>query len=116
VGRTAAGEARPGIFFKEDYVSSDSDASGQSSKRLIALVLAIIGALAIILGIVYLAVPAGSLPALLGARHPANGHHTVRMATALVIGIVCLAAAWYVNKGSKAGAGTETSAPAGASK
>ena len=101
---------------KEDYVSSDSDASGQSSKRLIALVLAIIGALGIILGIVYLAVPAGSLPAFMGATHPANGHHTVRMATALVIGVVCLAAAWYVNKGSKAAAGTETSAPAGASK
>jgi hypothetical protein len=38
------------------------------------------------------------------------------MATALVIGIVCLAAAWYVNKGSKAAAGTDASAPAGASK
>jgi hypothetical protein len=101
---------------KEDYVSSDSDASGQSSKRLVALVLAIIGALGIILGIVYIAVPAGSLPAFMGATHPANGHHTVRMATALVIGIVCLAAAWYVNKGSKNAVGTESSAPAGASK
>lgn len=97
-------------------MSSVSDASGQSSKRLVALVLAVIGALAIILAIVYLAVPAGSLPAILGATHPKNGHHTVRMATALVIGLVCLAAAWYVNKGSKAAAGTDASTAAGASK
>lgn len=97
-------------------MSSVDNAGGQSNKRLIALVLAIIGALAIIVGIVYLAVPAGSLPGLMGTKTPANGHHTVRMATSLVIGIVCLAAGWYVNKGSKASADADTSAPAEVSK
>ena len=47
-------------------MSSVSDAGGQSNKRVIALVLAIIGVVGIILGIVYLAVPAGSLPGILG--------------------------------------------------
>ena len=62
-------------------MSSVSDAGVQSgSRRPIAIVLGIIGALFIILGIVYLAVPAGSLPSILGHTHPVNGHHSVRMA------------------------------------
>ena len=96
-------------------MSSVSNAGGQSSKRPVALVLAIIGALFIILGIVYLAVPAGNLPSILGHTHPANGHHVVRMAVSFVVGIACLVAAWFVNKGGKASAGASTSTPTGAS-
>ena len=51
-------------------MSSVSNAGGQPSKRPIALVLAIIGVLGILLGIVYLAVPAGNLP------HPAPTRRT----------------------------------------
>jgi len=83
-------------------VSSVSDAGVQSgSRRPIAIVLAIIGALFIILGIVYLAVPAGSLPSILGHTHPVNGHHQVRMAVSFVLGVILLAAAWFVNRGGK---------------
>jgi hypothetical protein len=96
-------------------VSSVSNAGGQSSKRPVALVLAIIGGLFIILGIVYLAVPAGNLPSILGHTHPANGHHVVRMAVSFVVGIACLVAAWFVNKGGKTSAGAGASTPAGAS-
>jgi hypothetical protein len=96
-------------------VSSVSDPGGQPSRRPIALVLAIVGALFIILGIVYLAVPAGNLPSLLGHTHPANGHHSVRMAVSFVIGVACLVGAWFVNKGGKSAAGPAASAPAGAS-
>jgi hypothetical protein len=96
-------------------VSSVSNPGGQPSRRPIALVLAIVGALFIILGIVYLAVPAGNLPSLFGHTHPANGHHVVRMAVSFVIGVACLVGAWFVNKGGKASAGTAASAPAGAS-
>jgi uncharacterized membrane protein HdeD (DUF308 family) len=96
-------------------VSSDSNAGGQPSKRPIALVLAIIGVLGIILGIVYLAVPAGNLPSIFGHTTPANGHHVVRMGVSFVIGVACLVGAWFVNKGSKAQAGAGASAPAEAS-
>jgi hypothetical protein len=95
-------------------VSSVSDQGAQPSRRPIALVLAIIGALFIILGIVYLAVPAGNLPSILGHTHPVNGHHSVRMAVSFVIGVACLVGAWFVNKGSKSSAGA-SSAPARAS-
>ena len=96
-------------------MSSDNDAGGQPSKRPIALVLAIIGALFVILGIVYLAVPAGNLPSIFGHTTPANGHHVVRMAVSFVIGVACLAGAWFVNKGSKASANPGASAPKEAS-
>ena len=82
-------------------MSSASDTTDQSSKTVVVWVLGIIGALGVIMGIVYLAVPAGSLPALFGSQTPANGHHTVRMATSFVVGIACLVAAWYVHRGSK---------------
>lgn len=83
-------------------MSSVSDSGVHSgSRRPIALVLGIIGALFIILGIVYLAVPAGSLPSILGHTHPANGHHSVRMAVSFVLGVILLAAAWFVSRGSK---------------
>jgi cytochrome c biogenesis protein CcdA len=96
-------------------VSSVSNAGGQPSKRPIALVLAIIGVLGIILGIVYVAVPAGNLPSIFGHTTPANGHHTVRMAVSFVIGVACLVGAYFVNKGGKAQAGTGSSAPTQAS-
>ncbi len=75
-----------------------------SNKRPLVLVLAIIGVLFIVLGVVYLAVPAGSLPALLGHTTPANGHHRVRMLVSFVVGVVFLVGAWFANKGSRTSA------------
>lgn len=91
-------------------MSSASDAGGQSSKRPLAIVLAIIGVLGIILGIVYLAVPAGSLPSIFGHTHPANGHHVVRMAVSFVLGVAFLVAAFLVNRSGKAGSRAGASA------
>ena len=96
-------------------MSSEGNAGGQPSKRPIAIVLAVIGVLGIILGIVYLAVPAGNLPSIFGHTTPANGHHVVRMGVAFVVGVACLIGAYFVNKGGKAQAGTGSSAPAQAS-
>jgi hypothetical protein len=95
-------------------VSSVSNTGGQPNRRPAVLVLAIIGVLAIILGIVYLAVPAGNLPSILGHTQPANGHHQVRMAVSFVVGVACLVAAWFVNKRSKAPAAGSASTPTGA--
>jgi hypothetical protein len=97
-------------------VSSVSNAGGHSSRRPIALVLAIIGVLGIILGIVYAAVPAGSLPAILGSTTPANGHHPIRMVAAFVVGVVCLVIAYFVNKSGKTTVDAGASAPAATSR
>jgi hypothetical protein len=81
-------------------VSSESTA-GQSNKRTIAIVLAVVGVLFAILGIIYVAVPAGSLPGILGHIGGSTGHHPLRTAVAFVIAVVCLVAAWFVNRGGK---------------
>lgn len=92
-------------------MSSVGAAGGQSSKRTIALVLAVVGVLFFILGIIYLAVPAGSLPSLLGHINGSKGHHALRMTFSFVAGVVCLGVAWFLNRGAKATTGDSTSAP-----
>jgi hypothetical protein len=77
----------------------------------VAVILAIIGVLAIVVGIIFLVEPAKSLPSFLGTiTHPASrasAHRTTRGAVALVIGVVCLIAAWLVNRtGRRARAGS----------
>jgi amino acid permease len=83
---------------QEDYVSSETAAGGRSSGKLIVVVvLAAIGVLAIVAGVIYLIEPAKSLPSILGTiTHPAtraNAHRHTRGAVALVVGALCLAAA-----------------------
>jgi hypothetical protein len=113
-GASVGGRDNPSEIPKEDYVSSVGAAGGQSSKRAIALVLAVVGALFLILGIIYLAVPAGSLPSLLGHISGSKGHHALRMTLSFVAGVVCLAVAWFLNRGAKVPSGGSTAAPADA--
>ncbi len=80
-----------------------SRARSWSPGKIIAVaVLVIIAVLAIIAGILYLTEPAKSLPSILGTiTHPAsraNAHRSARGWTALVIGVICLAAAWLVSR------------------
>jgi hypothetical protein len=59
--------------------------------RIIGVTLLVIGALAIIAGIVYLTVPAHSLPSFMGQVSKANVHRSKRGWAGLIVGI-CLAA------------------------
>jgi hypothetical protein len=95
---------------QEDYVSSETAAGGRSSGKLIVVVvLAVIGVLAIVAGVIYLIEPAKSLPSILGTiTHPAaraNAHRHTRGAVALVVGALCLAAAVLVGWRGKPSAG-----------
>jgi uncharacterized membrane protein YidH (DUF202 family) len=77
--------------------------AGPSGRRALAIVLAVVGALAIIAGILYLAGAANSLHFMVGSVH--KGHHLVRAAVSLVVGVVLLIAAWFT---SRRGAGSGT--------
>jgi flagellar basal body-associated protein FliL len=84
-------------------MSPENVAGGRSALRMIAIfVLVIIAMLAIIAGIMYFAEPAKSLPSILGTiTHPAsraNAHRPVRGTVVLVVGVLCLAAAWFVGR------------------
>jgi preprotein translocase subunit SecY len=84
-------------------------ASGRSSgKTIIAVVLAVIAVLAIIAGIIYFIEPAHSLPSILGKiTHPpataarANASRSLRGAGSIVVAVICLVAAFFVNRGNK---------------
>lgn len=84
---------------------SSVSTGGQSNKRLIAIILAVVGVLFAILGIIYLTVAAGSLPSPLGHIKGSTGHHALRMSVSFAIAVICLVAAWFVNRSGKSGAG-----------
>lgn len=87
-------------------MSTAGAAGTRSGKRVIAVILVIIAILAIIAGVMYLVEPAKSLPSVLGTitapPSRANSPRDLRGAGALVIGVICLAAAWFVNRGGSA--------------
>ena len=89
---------------------SSISASGRSSgKTIITIVLVIIAVLAIVAAIIYFIEPAHSLPSILGSiKHPpssltrANATRPLRGAGALVIAVVCLVGAFFVNRSNRA--------------
>jgi uncharacterized membrane protein YidH (DUF202 family) len=78
-------------------VSTASAASG-SGRKPVVLILAIIGVLAIIVGILWMV---GATPAFLNVgSHVHKGGHLIRGAVALVVGIGLGVFAWIQNKKS----------------
>lgn len=77
-------------------MSSQSISGG--SKRAIVIGLAVLAALAIILGILYMA---GATPHFLNSgSHVKSGGHLIRGGVCLVVGIALGAVAWWQNKKS----------------
>jgi hypothetical protein len=80
-------------------VSTASVPSGaSSSKKPLIIVLAVIGVIAIILGILYM-VAGSSLPSFLtSGSHVHKGNHLARGGVALVVGIAAFIGAWFSTK------------------
>jgi uncharacterized membrane protein (GlpM family) len=74
-------------------VHSAYTSGGSAGRRPLAVILAIIGILAIIAGILYLAGAANSLHFMVGSVH--KGHHLVRAAVSFVVGAALLIGAWF---------------------
>lgn len=69
-----------------------------TSKKPLVIILAVIGVLAIIVGILYM-VAGTSLPSFLTAgSHVHKGNHLARGGVALVLGVACLIGAWFSSK------------------
>jgi hypothetical protein len=95
---------RPGASSREDELSSVSTPrTVLSGRRATALILAIIGILGIVLGLLYL-FAAKSLPNFV-VGHVHHGHHVVRATVSIVIGLALIAAGWLASR-------TRSSAPA----
>ena len=69
-----------------------------SSKKPLIVVLAVIGIVAIILGVLYM-VAGSSLPSFLtSGSHVHKGNHLARGGVALVVGIAAFIGAWFSTK------------------
>ena len=78
---------------------SPSTESGSSSGRTVAaVILGVIAVLFIVAGIVYIAVPAESLPGFMGHVAHSTGHHPLRAAGCLIVGVVFAIGAWFALK------------------
>jgi cytoskeletal protein RodZ len=60
------------------------------------VILGIIALIFIVVGIIYIAEPASSLPSfVLGHKKGSSGHHPLRATGSLVVGIVFAVGAWF---------------------
>ncbi len=78
-------------------MSSTSGSVERSSGRtILAVILGIIALIFIVVAIIYLAEPAKSLPSFIpGHIKGSPGHHPLRAAGSLVIGIIFAVGAWF---------------------
>jgi hypothetical protein len=77
-------------------MSSASTPGAPPSRRPLVIILAVIGILAIIAGILYVSGAANSLHFMDGARH--KGHHQVRAIVSFVVGIAFLVGAYIASR------------------
>ena len=78
---------------------SPSAESGSSTGRtVVAVILGIAALVFIVAGIVYIAVPADSLPGFMGHVAHSSGHHPLRAAGSLIVGVVLAIGAWFALK------------------
>jgi hypothetical protein len=80
-------------------VSTASVPGGASTGRKpLVIILAVIGVLAIIVGILYM-VDGSSLPSFLtSGSHVHKGNHVARGGVALVVGLACLIGSWFSSR------------------
>jgi hypothetical protein len=87
-------------------VSSVSASGKSSGKTIIAIVLVVLAVLLVIAAIIFFVEPAHSLPSFMGKithpPHRADATRPLHGIAALVAAIVCLVAAFFVNRSNKA--------------
>jgi protein-S-isoprenylcysteine O-methyltransferase Ste14 len=101
-------------------VSSVGESAGRPPGRMIGAVVAgIIALLFIVAGFIYVAEPAKSLPSIMGHVANSNGHHPLRAAGCLIVGVVLAIGAWFIlnykPKARQASTSAKESSPAGRS-
>jgi uncharacterized membrane protein len=83
---------------EEDEVSPSTGSGSSTGRTASAVVLGVIAILFIVAGIMYLAEPAGSLPGFMGHIANSSGHHPLRAAGCLIVGVVFAIGAWFTLK------------------
>jgi amino acid permease len=91
------------------HVSTATQSGTRSSGKLVGtVILAIVGVVAIVVGLIYAIEPEKSLPSFLGSKAGSTGHRPLHLWTALVVGVILLAlAAWNARSRSGGGSSAE---------
>ena len=71
---------------------------GSSGRTAIAAVAAVLALVFIVAGLIYVAEPASSLPGFMGHVAGSSGHHPLRAAGCLIVGVVLAVLAWFALK------------------
>lgn len=79
-------------------MSPSTGSSNSSGRTASAVVLAVIAVIFIVAGIIYLTMPASSLPGFMGHVAHSSGHHPLRAAGSLIVGVVFAVGAWFALK------------------
>ena len=81
-------------------MSSGSVSGGAGSRRPLVIVLAVIGVVALVVGVLWFT---GAAPSFLnvGSHVKGHGHHLFRGLAGVVVGIAALLGAWSVSKRSR---------------
>ena len=101
-------------------MNSAGESPARPAGRMIGAVVAgIIALLFIVAGFIFVAEPAKSLPSIMGHVAGSNGHHPLRAAGCLIVGVVLAVGAWFIlnykPKSQQSAASAEESSPAGSS-
>jgi formate hydrogenlyase subunit 4 len=81
-------------------VSSTSASGGTSARRPLTIIVAVIGVLGIVVGVLYL-VAGNSLPSfMIAGSHVSHGNHLIRGLVCLVVGAALVFFAWRSGKSS----------------
>ena len=94
---------------------SSPTGSGSGSRTAFAGVAAVLALVFIVAGIIYVAEPASSLPGFMGHVAGSTGHHPLRAAGCLIVGVVFAVLAWFALKykgKTVTPAGSDTKEPA----
>ena len=84
--------------------TSGASSGASSGRGPLVIVLTVIGILAIIAGILYVAGAANSIHFMVGSVH--HGHHQIRAIVSFVIGIACLIGAYIAKTRPAGGSGS----------
>jgi hypothetical protein len=78
----------------------------KNAKLVMCAICAILGIIAIIYAVIYVAVPIHSLPGFVPGQMPGTGHYHKRALISAVIGVVLLAIAFYLGLATRRSAAT----------
>ncbi len=74
---------------------TSGSAERSAGRTILAVILALIALVFIVVAAIYIIEPANSLPSFVPGRIHSTGHHPLRAAGSLIIGIVFAVGAWF---------------------